>query len=168
MNLSVSDIKTSIAKVGDCKKDEIIVSPIIPMRNGLCMTWIKCPISVAIKVAKNGKIPLGWTIARIELQKPRKKRCFRCWELGHHMGACRSEIDRSQACFRCGKDGHSSASCEREVHCVLCEAKNLDARHRTGSYKCNADNISNIENKENKSERRPIVNNTSNDKDTPM
>ncbi|EFN61583.1 hypothetical protein EAG_00599, partial [Camponotus floridanus] len=110
-SVGASEIAASIAKIGGCKLTEVTVTPILPMRNGLCMSWIKCPINAAITAAKAGKIPLGWTYARLELQRPRKMRCFKCWELGHNQNACKSTVDRSRACFRCGKDGHSAASC---------------------------------------------------------
>lgn len=133
-SVDVSDISKGIAKVGGCTVSEITVTPITPMKNGLYMTWIKCPLAAAIKASKNGKIPLGWTMARLELQKPRTPRCFRCWEPGHHQRTCRSEVDRSHACFRCGENGHAAALCVRETFCVLCAARGLHARHRCGSY----------------------------------
>ncbi|EFN65242.1 hypothetical protein EAG_04587 [Camponotus floridanus] len=138
------------------------------MRNGLCMTWVKCPIASAIKVSKTGKIPLGWTMARLELQKPRKMRCFKCWELGHHQDICKSKTDRSHACFRCGMDGHSAASCTKEAHCVLCESKGLSARHRIGSHLCGEEVKDKNKNTKEKLDRRPVSINNTNDEDTPM
>ncbi|EFN62904.1 hypothetical protein EAG_11691, partial [Camponotus floridanus] len=113
-SVTVSDISLAMSKAGDCKASEVSVTPILPMRNGLCMTWVKCPIVSAIKASKIGKVPLGWTMARLELQKPRQIRCYKCWEPGHHQGMCKSGVDRSRACFRCGIDGHSASSCTRE------------------------------------------------------
>lgn len=152
-SVGVADISKGVAKAGDCNVSEVTVTPITPMRNGLYMTWVKCPLASAIKASKCGKIPLGWTMARLELLKPRVARCFRCWEPGHHQRLCRSENDRSRSCFRCGDDGHSAASCERETHCVLCAARGLHARHRTGSHGCATVENLNIES----SVRRPIT-----------
>lgn len=165
-SVSASDIALGISKAGGCKTSEVAVTPIIPMRNGLCMTWIKCPIAAALKASKAGKIPLGWTLARLELQKPRKMRCFKCWELGHHRNACKSVEDRTRACFRCGENGHSAASCTKEAHCVLCAAKGVSARHRTGSHKCEEE-TGNKATIEKNLDRRPVPHNTLDNADTP-
>lgn len=73
-SVSASDIAIGISKAGGCNASEVTITPIIPMRNGLCMTWVKCPITAALKASIAGKIPLSWTMARLELQKPRKMR----------------------------------------------------------------------------------------------
>lgn len=172
-SVGVSDITAGIAKAGEYKVSEVSVTPIMPMRNGLFMTWIRCPLTAALLASKRGKIPLGWTMARLELQKPRTPRCFRCWEPGHHKEVCKSEIDRSHACFRCGGHGHSSALCKREMRCALCEAKGLNARHRAGSYNCGKDVKSKTEKSKEKSMteksvRRPTLNSAPDDKSDPM
>lgn len=135
-SVGASEIATEIAKIGECNTNEVTVTPIMPMRNGLYMTWIHCPLSAAVRASKNGKISLGWTMARLDLQGPRIPRCYRCWETGHHSGVCKSQIDKSNACFRCGGLNHASVNCKREMHCPVCAAKGLNARHRIGAYNC--------------------------------
>lgn len=39
-SVSASDIATGISKAGGCNASEVTITPIIPMRNGLCMTWV--------------------------------------------------------------------------------------------------------------------------------
>lgn len=166
-SVGASDIAHGVSKAGGCKASEVTITPITPMRNGLCMTWVKCPIAAAIKASKAGKIPLGWTMARLELQKPRKLRCFKCWELGHHRNMCKSGVDRSKACYRCGVDGHPAVSCTNEAHCVLCESKGISARHRTGSHMCGQEPNIRARDEMTGLDRRPAVHNNLNDTDNP-
>ncbi|EFN62045.1 hypothetical protein EAG_13286, partial [Camponotus floridanus] len=110
-SVNASDIINNITKIGGCAEHEVKVTPITPMRNGLYMTWIKCPLAAAIKASKTGKVSLGWTVARLELQKMNTPRCFRCWYPGHHQSVCKSDVDRSNSCFRCGDKSHKATRC---------------------------------------------------------
>jgi len=140
-SVNASDIITGIAKTGGCGGPEVKVTPITPMRNGLYMTRVKCPLAAAIKASKVGKVSLGWTVARLELQKPSTPRCFRCWYPGHHQSACISEVDRSHTCFRCGEKDHKAIRCTNEAKCALCASEGLPSRHRMGSFRCGATGI---------------------------
>lgn len=138
-----SVIKEEIGEIvierGECEYDEINVGNIRPMRNGLFMVWVQCPLAAAVKVANTGKIRLGWSMARVELLEARPQQCFKCWEFGHVRSTCTSKIDRSALCFKCGKSGHSYKDCKNELLCILCAQKGLEASHRIGSFKCKID-----------------------------
>lgn len=74
-SIGKEEIGELLTEIGSCEY-EINIGDIRPMRNGLYMTWVQCPLVVAVKLADRGKIKLGWSIARIELLKP--KQCFKC------------------------------------------------------------------------------------------
>lgn len=131
-----AEIKEIITEAGECEFDEISIGDIRPMRNGLYMTWVRCPLSAAVKIANIGKLKIGWSIVRAELLEARPKHCYKCWEFGHTKGVCRSEIDRSSLCFKCGKAGHSYKDCNNELHCILCAQEGIKANHRIGSFRC--------------------------------
>lgn len=48
----------------------------------------------AIKVVQQGKIKIGWTVAKIELLKSKPVQCYRYWGRGHLRVQCRSEMDQ--------------------------------------------------------------------------
>lgn len=106
------------------------------MRNGLGSVWVQCPLAVAVKVAPNGNIRIGWSTARVELMRARPRQCFRCWQPGHMKSMCKAETDRSGACFRCGREGHTARQCTMAPLCVLCEQAGRNANHRRGSGNC--------------------------------
>ncbi|GAB1860699.1 CCHC-type domain-containing protein [Camponotus japonicus] len=53
------EIREIMTEMGECEYDEINIGDIRPMRNGLFMTWARCPLAATVKIANNGKIKLG-------------------------------------------------------------------------------------------------------------
>lgn len=135
-SVKVEEIKEIITEAEECDYDEISIGDIKPMRNGLYMTWARCPLTAAVKIANNGKLKIGWSIVRAELLEARPKQCYKCWEFGHTKGVCRSEIDRSSLCFKCGKADHAYKDCSNDLHCILCAQEGIEASHRIGSFRC--------------------------------
>lgn len=155
-SVSVTDIMTAIAKAGGCETSEVTVTPITPMRNGLFMTWVRCPALAALAASERGKLAIGWTMVRLELQKPPTPRCFRCWQTGHHKSNCTSEFDYTNTCFRCGSQGHKAAKCTKEARCVICEKRGLPSRHRLGAHRCDS-NVTHLDTQQDKSDRGPTA-----------
>ncbi|EFN69220.1 hypothetical protein EAG_08157, partial [Camponotus floridanus] len=135
-SVKAEEIKEIITEIGECEYNEISVSDIRPMRSGLFMTWVRCPLVAAVKLANNGKLKIGWSIVRVELLEARPKQCYKCWEFGHTRGVCKSEIDRSSLCFKCGRADHSYRECKNELYCALCAQEGIEANHRIGSLRC--------------------------------
>lgn len=133
------DIRDSILDYGECAADNIRVSKIQRMRNGIGVAWVQCPLATAIKICASGGLRVGWTTARVELLKARPVQCFRCWKFGHVRGMCSDPNDRSHACYRCGKEGHSARICDAVPCCVLCIEQGRDGNHRMGSDLCGAE-----------------------------
>lgn len=130
------DISVAIRTAVKCDEEDVRVGAIRPMKNGLFMTWVQCPLAIAIRVAALVKLQVGWTSARIELLGPKPVQCFKCWSFGHVKMACRSEINRVGNCFRCGQSGHAIMSCNNEFCCLPCKDIGRDFKHRMGSYVC--------------------------------
>ncbi|EFN61739.1 hypothetical protein EAG_08063, partial [Camponotus floridanus] len=110
-SVTVEEVRQLITETGGCNNDEVKISPIRRMYNGMGSVWIRCPLVSANALAQTGKIKIGWTIARIELLAKRPLQCFKCWEFGHARFSCRSPIDRSGHCYNCGIPGHTAKMC---------------------------------------------------------
>jgi len=130
------EIIASITENGDCLASDVRVGSFRPMRNGLMMTWVQCPLSAAIKVSKRKKLNLGWSVARVELLSAKPVQCFKCWEFGHVRNGCKSAIDRTGHCFRCGGTDHKSYTCTLDFCCAICSVYGYDTAHRIGSSAC--------------------------------
>lgn len=139
-SVQVEDITRVVAEVGECEELALQVSPIRPMRNGLFMTWVKCPLAIAVKVAKCMKIRLGWTMARVELLEAKAIQCFRCWKFGHTKSVCQSATDMKGFCFRCGQNDHQVKVCQNEYSCHPCGEMGYGVNHRMGGNLCQAAN----------------------------
>ncbi|EFN68486.1 Gag-Pol polyprotein, partial [Camponotus floridanus] len=111
-SVQAEDITRVVAEMGECDDLALKVSPIRPMRNGLFMAWVQCPLAVAVRVSKLARIRIGWTMARVQLLEAKVIQCFRCWRFGHTMGACQSAADMRGLCFRCGQSGHQVRECK--------------------------------------------------------
>lgn len=130
------EVREAVASIGGCDLEEIRTGDMREMPNGLYTIWVQCPLAAAIRVGKEGRIRIGWTIARAELLRARPLQCYRCWEYGHVKSRCRSSNDRSAACYRCGGSGHMARQCTTVPRCVVCHDKGRDGKHRMGSAAC--------------------------------
>lgn len=66
-SVSNDDIIRQISLVGECDPAEIKVGQTIVMKSGLGLAWVHCPLAAAIKVSSNGRLRLGWTTVRTEV-----------------------------------------------------------------------------------------------------
>lgn len=135
-SISTDEIREIIAAHGKCKIEEVKVGNIKPMRNGLGMVWLRCPLTAAVAMSKMEKVRIGWSIIRIELLSAREKQCFRCWKYGHLKYNCTSDLDRTKNCYRCGSTEHFVIACNKQAHCIICKENNRESNHRMGSAAC--------------------------------
>jgi len=77
------EIITIVTEYGNCLASDVRVGQFRPMRNGLNMVWLQCPLSAAIKLSKKSRINIGWSVARVEMMRSRPVQCFKCWHFGH-------------------------------------------------------------------------------------
>lgn len=132
------DIMVALTRLGNCKRNDLKIGKLAPMRNGLYMTWVQCPLAIAIKIAATKKIQVGWTMAKLELLEPKPIQCFKCWGYGHVRSNCRSDKTRVGNCFNCGANGHVARLCTNELSCVPCRDISKRANHRMESRFCEA------------------------------
>jgi len=137
-SLTKEEVVSIIAEQGDCMVNEITVGNIRRRYNGLGTIWVRCPLRTARTLAKEGKVTMGWTMARVQLLPKRPLQCFKCWEFGHVKFACKSSTDRKGHCFNCGNQEHTVSMCNNEARCVICEDKGYQFNHRIGSTWCNS------------------------------
>lgn len=129
-------------KTEGCGLDEIKIGEIKWGYNGLGMIWLRCSLVAANKISRDGRIRIGWTMARVELLEKRPLQCFRCWEFGHVQFSCRAKVNRKGRCYKCGELDHSANLCEKqEPKCILCEEKGHPANHRIGSRFCKVEKV---------------------------
>lgn len=135
-----AEVVSLFVEIGKCSSNVIKISTIRRQRNGLNVVWVNCPIQLAIKVAKLGKVAVGWSMAGVELMKKRPTKCFKCWHFGHLKNTCPNTTDRQGCCFRCGDKGHSINDCFGDFRCFPCLDLGLDSDHRSGNNLCQAYN----------------------------
>lgn len=100
---TIEDIYRELEVRSGCMRSDFKVALIRSMRDGMGVTWITCPLQVAVKMAEIGVVALGWTRVKLELLRKHPVQCFRCWYFGHVRSNCRVGIDRIGACFKCGQ-----------------------------------------------------------------
>lgn len=135
------EIQKVVAEKGNCKIEDVRVSQIRTMSNGMGLAWVRCPLATAIRIGNLKKLKIGWTIAKIELLGSRPVQCFRCWEYGHIMAACSSAEDRSSRCYRCGEVNHKAAQCNNNPRCLICAEQGKESLHRLGSKQCTVNKV---------------------------
>nr|XP_012224479.1 PREDICTED: uncharacterized protein LOC105673432 [Linepithema humile] len=146
MDLRISELDESAtsegisqiaATVGGCHKDDIRCGPIRRYKRGMGSIWLQMPAIAAIKLAKEAKIRVGWTTAKVEVLQKRPLQCYRCLARGHTRNRCPPEnIDRSSHCYNCGEIDHKAEACTRKVSCLICKSKGLKDGHKVGSPEC--------------------------------
>jgi len=125
-----------VTDIGGCLASDVRISPFRPMRNGLNLAWVRCPLVATIKIVKKGKLGVGWSLARVEMMRSRPVQCFKCWHFGHVRNRCESATDRSNHCFKCGNPEHTSYNCMSEPYSVICADLGHKTAHRIGSSAC--------------------------------
>lgn len=133
---TVDELLDALETLGGCSRSVFKTSPISRMRDGMRVAWVSCPLEIAIRIAEQGPINLGWTRVRVELMRKRPVQCFRCWRFGHVRSSCDSQIERTGLCFRCGCAGHSAAICSDTPRCLVCLESGKDSTHRIGTPRC--------------------------------
>lgn len=76
---------------------------------GQQMAIITTSAEAANRVAKLGRVRVGYTMCRVRLWHE-NKRCYRCLSTTHETRNCRG-TDRSGCCMGCGKSGHLIKEC---------------------------------------------------------
>lgn len=135
-SVTPDEIREAIAIEGDCKIEEVKVGRIGRTRSGTGVIWVKCPRNIAITIADKKRIPIGWSMVRIEMMKARPIQCHKCWRTGHVKEKCKSDKNYRGCCFKCGAEGHIALNCTNTVRCRICVDIGLKGNHRMGSNRC--------------------------------
>jgi len=114
----------------------INVKSIRPAYAGTQRATVRLRSAEAIKLAKMGRISIGWIKARVRL-KTTTTRCFRCLGYGHTTHTCKGP-DRSKACSLCNSEGHRASACTSLPNCAACTYIGEPTNHYPGSSKCTA------------------------------
>lgn len=87
---TLDEVFLELTNISCCLPCDNKISDIKPMRDGMGVAWVHCPINAAITIAERGTLNLGWTRARVEMLRKRPVQCFRCWRFGHVRQKCGS------------------------------------------------------------------------------
>lgn len=137
-SVSAEEIKYAVAEKCNLSLESIKISGLRIMRNGLQTAWITLPLAAAIKLVEKPEMPIGWTIARLDLAASRPTQCFKCWAFGHMIHNCTRDINRMNNCFRCSKPGHKASECLASFCCAVCKENNIEFAHRLGGRMCHS------------------------------
>lgn len=97
-----------ISALGEDSEVKIVMRKI---PRGQQMAIVTSSVKVANKVAKLGRIRVGYVSCRARLWQE-IKRCYRCLATGHETKNC-SRTDRTGNCMGCGEQGHFIKDCKK-------------------------------------------------------
>lgn len=97
---------------------------------------MQCPKTAAIALVEKKRVPIGWSMVRVELLKKRPIQCHRYWQVGHVRASCKSNKYYNGHCFCCGTAGHVVSDCKNKIRCMTCLGLGLKHNHRMGSARC--------------------------------
>jgi len=135
---TASEVESSIISALGSPANEVSikVKSIRPAYAGTQRATVRLKSAEAIKLAKMGRIYIGWIKARVRL-KATTTRCFRCLGYGHTTHACKG-TDRSKACSLCCSANHRASACTSPPKCAACMDAGEPTDHYPGSSKCTA------------------------------
>jgi hypothetical protein len=137
ISVAKEELRQALASAAGCGSAEVQVEEMRTTRYGLGTAWVRCPVAGARKLARDGKVALGWSTARVTVIPKRPLQCFKCLELGHVRVACTSKVDRGHLCYRCGGSRHRARGCPASaLKCPLCESLGAPANHRICGAAC--------------------------------
>jgi hypothetical protein len=137
ISVAKEELRQALASAAGCRSAEVQVGEIRTTRYGLGTAWVRCPVAGARKLARDRKVALGWSTARVTAIPKRPLQCFKCLELGHVRVTCTSNVDRGHLCYRCGGSGHRARGCPASASkCPLWESLGAPANHRMSGAAC--------------------------------
>jgi hypothetical protein len=137
ISVAKEELRQALASAAGCGSAEVQVGEIRTTRYGLGTAWVRCPVAGARKLARDWKVALRWSTARVTAIPKRPLQCFKCLELGHVRVTCTSNVDRGHLCYRCGGSGHRARGCPASApKCPLCESLGAPANHRMCGAAC--------------------------------
>jgi hypothetical protein len=132
ISVAKEELRQVLASAAGCGSAEVQVGEIRTTRYGLGTAWVRCPVAGGRKLARDGKVALGWSTARVTAIPKRPLQCFKCLELGHVRVTCTSNVDRRHLCYR-----HRARGCPASApKCPLCESLGAPANHRMCGAAC--------------------------------
>jgi hypothetical protein len=72
------ELRRALASAAGCSSAEVQVGETGASRGGLGSAWIKCPVAGARKLAREGKVVLGWSRDKIIAIPTRPLQCYKC------------------------------------------------------------------------------------------
>jgi hypothetical protein len=109
ISVAKEELRQALASAAGCGSAEVQVGEIRTTRYGLGTAWVRCPVAGARKLARDGKVALGWSMARVTAIPKRPLQCFKCWSWG---------------------------TCASATKCPLCESLWAPANHRMCGAAC--------------------------------
>ena len=133
---TASEVESCIKSALGLSADDasIKVKSILPAYAGTQRATVKLKSAEAIKLAKMGRISIGWIKARVRL-KATVTRCLRCLGYGYTTHTCKGP-DRSKAYSLFSSVSHRASACSSPPNCAACMDIREPTNHYSGSSKC--------------------------------
>ena len=132
MDTTEGEVQKALAETTGVPVEALKVKAMRPMYGGTQMAIVTIPRMNALHIIKNGKVRIGWVIARVQ-EKISIPRCFRYSAFGHLPHNCDKGNNATKPFFLCRATDHLAATCSSEPVCTQCKAMGVDHRHRSGS-----------------------------------
>ncbi|EFN60861.1 hypothetical protein EAG_04035, partial [Camponotus floridanus] len=87
-SVTPDEIREVVAVEGECNFEAVKVGRIDRTRSGNSVVWVQCPRNSTLLLAEKKRIPIGWSMVRIEIIKARPLQCHKCWRTGHVKEKC--------------------------------------------------------------------------------
>jgi hypothetical protein len=137
ISVAKEELRQALASAAGCGSAEVQVGEIRTTRCGLGTAWVRCPVAGARKLARDGKVALDWSTARVTAIPKRPLQCVKYLELMHVRVTCTSKVDRARLCYRCGGSGHRARGCLGFApKSPLCESLGAPTNHRMCRAAC--------------------------------
>lgn len=137
-SVSKQEVMEAAAVKGGCDPAQIRAGEIRAYGRGMGTMFMSLPVAAARILAEDGRLRVGWSVARVHAIETKPLRCFKCMGVGHTRPLCPSTADRRTLCFKCGEAGHMAANCvARKLRCDVCTEAGRPADHVMGGANCN-------------------------------
>jgi len=101
--IDVGDVRQALISISEDMADVQVT--IHTNNGGGRVARADIPIGVAIKLAEQKYLTLGWGRCRIKLLEKKNLNCYRCQGRNHVAARCNA-AEASRRCYKCGRQGH--------------------------------------------------------------
>ena len=136
INARIQEITLELTRLDEYSVAPEAVVSVTMTYGGMLTPLLKLPAQAAEKLLEKQTMRVNSSNVLVrEVMRPTK--CFKCWQYGHILNKCTSEIDRSKCCIYCREEGRKAEKCTATPCCNLYkEAGNQETNHVPATRRC--------------------------------